>query len=667
MSKQITFTITAAIAAITLALSGFAVAPIAHAQMTEAELDAEISRLTSIIEQLTGQLNLGSTGGFVSAASVCPYTWTRDLGQGARGPDVLRLQQFLNASPDTQLAVTGAGSPGMETQYYGPITANAVSRFQAKYSSEVLTPIGLFNPTGYFGRMSRAKANNLCVTPVTPPADDDANDDANDDEDDDDFRLRGEGFLDTFEFDDEDDEVEEGEEDVPVATITMEADQGDLELDRMTLRLVADAGNEEDEPWDVFETVSLWVDGDMIAEFEADDEDEYIDEDDGEFRFSNMDFILRENEEEEITIAVSAQNGIDGAGTAATWDISVEEVRVFDADGVASDENNVDEMGDTVTFDIVEEGEGDELEISSSSRDPNSRTFTIEEDEREDFMIFAFELDADNSDNDIELEEVVLRVEGTATGAGLASDDLEEFVRDFYIDIDGDIFDAEDYDGNGNSETITFDIDADYVLDADDRVVVELWGEFDVNSNFESATITAETVSVSGEGADDIEDVETVRGEEHTVITEGIVIPADSVETDEDSSGDNDTTGNFEIEFEVSAFEGDFYIADAASQTANAGTGGVEFAVSSSNGTVNTVAASLTSTADDDTGAFLVEEGETETFTLNVAVTASATGFFRVTLEEVWFSQDTDGLNGEVRLLSPASDYRTGTVLVNQP
>jgi len=110
-------------------------------------------------------------GGGASVSAVCPYTWTRSLTKGSTGDDVMKLQQFLNSSADTQLASSGVGSLGNETSYFGSITNSGVVKFQDKYASEVLTPIGLSAGTGYFGSMSRAKANELCVAggvTVTP-------------------------------------------------------------------------------------------------------------------------------------------------------------------------------------------------------------------------------------------------------------------------------------------------------------------------------------------------------------------------------------------------------------------------------------------------------------------------------------------------------------------
>lgn len=55
-----------------------------------------------------------------------------DLEKGMRHQDIRRLQQLLNTDPDTQLANTGPGSSGNETDFYGPTTVDAVIRFQLK-------------------------------------------------------------------------------------------------------------------------------------------------------------------------------------------------------------------------------------------------------------------------------------------------------------------------------------------------------------------------------------------------------------------------------------------------------------------------------------------------------------------------------------------------------
>lgn len=54
---------------------------------------------------------------------------TRTLSSGARGVDVKSLQQFLNRNGFV-VAISGLGSPGEETEFFGPATRAAVIKFQ---------------------------------------------------------------------------------------------------------------------------------------------------------------------------------------------------------------------------------------------------------------------------------------------------------------------------------------------------------------------------------------------------------------------------------------------------------------------------------------------------------------------------------------------------------
>lgn len=103
--------------------------------------------------------------------------FARNLRVGMRGEDVRSLQAVLNRDPDTRISSSGAGSPGNETDYFGPATKRALINFQEKYREEVLTPAGLISGTGFFGEKTRLKAKSLfaeasfvkSVSPVVPP------------------------------------------------------------------------------------------------------------------------------------------------------------------------------------------------------------------------------------------------------------------------------------------------------------------------------------------------------------------------------------------------------------------------------------------------------------------------------------------------------------------
>lgn len=112
---------------------------------------------------IRGEESSGTSRDTSTIVQACNYTFTRNLALGDRGPEVQELQEFLNTDPDTQIRLSGGGSPGNETQYFGSLTAAAVSRFQEKYSADILAPIGLSAGTGYWGSSSREKADELCA------------------------------------------------------------------------------------------------------------------------------------------------------------------------------------------------------------------------------------------------------------------------------------------------------------------------------------------------------------------------------------------------------------------------------------------------------------------------------------------------------------------------
>lgn len=108
---------------------------------------------------------------FMAPAFVFSSTgdFSRTLYGGMRGEDVRALQKVLNTDADTRIASTGSGSPGFETDYFGPATKRAVAKFQEKYRAEILAPLGLTAGTGVFGEKTRAKAQMLLSVALAIP------------------------------------------------------------------------------------------------------------------------------------------------------------------------------------------------------------------------------------------------------------------------------------------------------------------------------------------------------------------------------------------------------------------------------------------------------------------------------------------------------------------
>ncbi len=88
----------------------------------------------------------------------CSYVFNTNMRLGSTGVDVMNLQKVLNMYPQTQVAVSGAGSPGMETSYFGNATRGAVNKFHALH----LVELGISAPTGNAFGLTRALLNQIC-------------------------------------------------------------------------------------------------------------------------------------------------------------------------------------------------------------------------------------------------------------------------------------------------------------------------------------------------------------------------------------------------------------------------------------------------------------------------------------------------------------------------
>src|SRR3989344_4377156 len=136
-------TIISATVAVTMAAM---IAPGLAGAGTIAELQAKINELLAQLQMLQGQPS--DTGGIPAAC--IGITFTRNLAVGSTGSDVKCLQALMNTSASTQVALSGAGSPGMETSYFGSLTLAAVKKYQAQQG---------WTPANQVGPLTRAKLN----------------------------------------------------------------------------------------------------------------------------------------------------------------------------------------------------------------------------------------------------------------------------------------------------------------------------------------------------------------------------------------------------------------------------------------------------------------------------------------------------------------------------
>lgn len=556
--------------------------------------------------------------------------FVRNLTVGSTGTDVVALQSYLETKGFLTIPV------GVSKGYFGPLTRSALARYQAS--------VGIAPAVGYFGPITRADVSAKCG-PVNPnPSPNPGTDD----------ELRGgEASLEAFDFSSGDDSKVEEDESADVAEIEFDVEDGDVRLDRVDLAFENADNNDSTDPWDALEEVELVINGKVVGSADLSDEDEYLDEDDGVVRISGINYIIREGKTAKIIVRVTAQDNVDSDDRDSFVVYVVDDgIRATDSLGI---QQYIGDDSDTVEFDVEEAGADEELNVSSSSEDPDSTTLKVETNKKSDMhKVFAFDLEAE--DNDIEIDTVQLVIETSGVTSNMISD--------LVLEIDGDEYDDWRYvsGGNGTStRVVEFDVDKDHTVDADDEVTVVLWAEFKAAngtnySSGETIQVSIEDGAIEGEGADDVTSDGTANGETHTLATEGIVVNKSGF-SDKGSVSNNDagTSRDYTFTFEVTAFEEDFYIATSSVNIFVEGAGSASTSFS------------VDSTADEDTtGVFTVEEGRTETFTVVVSVSnVSTSGQYRVGLDSVEYTTNSNGVSGLQTKDVVNSDFRTAYRTIN--
>lgn len=601
------------------------------AQTSVEDLQEMINDLMAQIAALSG--TTGTTVGGNCAAIPAPLTI------GAQNANVTALQNYLIAA--------GQVIPAGATGYFGTQTQSALAAWQAAN--------GVAPAVGYYGPITASAMAAKCV-----PADEDEDEDDNGSTTD----LSGEASLDSFEVDDADDsDVQEGDKEVEIAEITIEFTDGDAEISRLDLSFTDSEGTDSD-PWDVFESFSLWVDGKMVAEEDADDEDFYLDEE-SEMRFSDIDVVGMEDEEVTIVVAATINNNLD-TDELGEWDVKGVAMRFFDADGVATLESSSPVTSDTATFNIEVEGAGDDLDLTASSNDPDSSTLALDEDDNTEYEVFVFELDADDSDGDITLENLTIDLALSST-----TRDLSEVVSDIMIEIDGESFSAEDYDGATATESVLFDIDGEYTIEAGETVEVVVIVEFedmDADSTLQGVTLTAsvdtEYIDAEGESGEEV----TIGGSDqtgdaHTLRSEGLALDIVSITETKNVKSVNNTDvdyATFVFEFDVTAFGEDFYIDEA--------TDVVNFALNVNGSASTTGYTAVLDIADADDAAtadWKIAEGQTATFTLTVETNTGHDGTAEVVISSVDYSAADDHTEELNVLARPVDEWTSDQVILN--
>ncbi|HEV3244974.1 MAG TPA: peptidoglycan-binding domain-containing protein, partial [Candidatus Paceibacterota bacterium] len=131
-----------------------AFASTASAQTTSSTLSTLQAQVQALLAQIAALQGSGTATG---SGGAC-FTFTLTEQFGSNGGQVMWVQEFLNGHGFT-VAASGAGSPGNETAHFGALTRAAVAAFQKAN--------GISPTAGYWGPLTRAKANAICAGSTT--------------------------------------------------------------------------------------------------------------------------------------------------------------------------------------------------------------------------------------------------------------------------------------------------------------------------------------------------------------------------------------------------------------------------------------------------------------------------------------------------------------------
>lgn len=603
--------------AVAFALAAGAFAPSAGA-VTVAELMAQIAALQAQIAGMSG-----STGASASAG----HMFNSDLTVGATGSEVVALQQFLAGKGFLTMPA------GVAMGYFGQLTKTAVAAYQAS--------VGL-PATGFFGPMSRAKANASAV--VVDPSTGNTNPSTGT-TDSGTSLSGGEGQLkniDTLgEVSSED--VNEGEKDAKVLGVEVEAEDSDISIERVVVDFTHTSGTASDKLYKYVDSVSLWLGSKKLKTLDVDAASE--DGDVYSFRFTGIGGVVREGSVAKLYVAVNAVSNVDSNDTDAVWtvEIPVDGIRAVDAAGVSDtyvdSTDNIEE-----TFQVGSNDSG-ELDITKNSSNPTAGIVTVS-DTADTKNVKLLVLDYEAKSGNIKINDLPV-------GLAASNTSVADSVKSLTLMKGSTVLKSKSIPSTASTyyEVVFDDINLD--IDEDETVTLTVVADInDVEGTFgEGDAVYATTTGSSAQydiedsQGDSVTTTDSVVGERQTFYLDGVavtLVSAVSSVTAGNAQASEDDKGNYVITFDVKANGSDVYLdkgVTASSSTASlapvdiTNSDGVVYATTTGSATGTTTSASFSSASNlnqDTANVFYVAKGTSRTFILDVTVTAGVSGYTAV-------------------------------------
>ena len=650
-------------------------------------------------------VGLAFAGSTVSAA----YMHTGLLKMGQTSSQVMSLQQTLNGG-GFLVSTTGAGSPGMESMYFGAKTKAAVMAFQAAKGltvdgvvgaqsgaalaamtgGEVSYPAGCSSTTGFStttgmscstgsttlpagctaGAMYSSTTGAKCDGSTTGGSTSNGP------------LMGGAGSITVTSLSTYSGEsVGEADEDAKVLAFEVEADDGsDVDVTSIKVEFEQTVGSNSVDITDYMDSVSIWMGSEMVGEADAVD---FSENGDVYTKSITLDgAIIKAGDTEKFYVAVNAVSNLDSGdidNDALTVDVL--NVRYEDAEGVVTTEDtDADALDQSFDFDSFATANNVEMKIALNTDDEEiNQAHVIDIDDTtdtEEVEILSFTVEADG-DSGLNIQEIPVTI--TTTG----ETDESALLSNAQLWYMGDSVASDTIVAGGAVVFEDLDIDVDAGDMAEFKVTVDIQDTTGAADNGDTvqASVTSGNADDmvaeddSGERIVDADASGSAIGDAHAVYDTGInvsFVSGVSTKTFTADAATEDDQGTYVLTFDVTAFDGDMFI-DRPSEVADGNTAGqgVEFSVTSTAGTPvlgSDLLESNTSDAQDTAFGFQVEEGQTRRFTLTVIYAADSTptdGSHSVKIESInWGTSNAATTNANYYEFD-LGDYKTNALFLN--
>lgn len=625
------------------------------------------------------------------ASTASAYTYMGTLKMGSTGSQVMELQKALNAKGFV-VSTSGAGSPGMESTYFGSKTKAAVMAFQ---SANGLTSDGVVGSMtgaklasessvggsgGSTGGALCPNGNTIASNCMTPPSGSgplcpNGNPISNNcmpvgSQTGPLMGGAGDAIINETSADVET-EAKQGESNTRVHGFRVEADGSDIQVTSLKVTLENQDSGGSSRINRYASEVSVWMGNTKVGSANVDSFNKNGTEYSKSISLSGA--VVKDGSANRATfhVAVSALSNIDSTDLNNNdWLVTVNSIRFQDATGAIMTDTYSEDSNFSFTS-LANSGDV-KLKVSTGSNNPEAGNVEVSTTgTTSNVTLLEFRLKAEGTD--ITFDSLPVTVTGTGATPAQIADEL--------VLMKGSTRLA-DITSLGSNGTKTFDLDDEYTVKKDSTDTFKIVAKIKKidNDSFDqgdSLTVSltsgnASNINAEDVNGDSITPTGSATGEEQTFYSEGIsVSDFSAVATPSMNQDGKIVKQSFAVSFKVKAFGNTFYLPKTVVRDSSS-SAGLLYTVEKSDGTttaaasniIAAAASSLNSSATTVSSYFEIPDGETRTFTTTIELSQGSsmasgdTGFFRIQLGAVRYDDDQSGTPSS-HSLTPAQNYES--------